>query len=356
MARRYSGWKDPPPVTVIGGTEPFLRRRELQRALLAASTWGRRVETLTEFSQLDGIFSSSMLFADPFLVILSMKAPKAAAAKEEGEGDKVAKDKVDIEEVVRFIQTHLAEDDNQISVVFFYEGACPEAISKAVPPRYRFLSDAPAPYKAAKESAEFIAKEVSRSGKSISEPLALALVNKVGTDLGVLYFEVVKVLAYMNARGEGPEVTADQLRATLVQTGEVTLGSIVEAVGEASVPKLLRALEAARLNTGKADETMMKTLAWLGKQVVTWLHVAALDAQGSSPEEGIQRTGLKPHVYSNLALPVARRWKVSRLMLLLNRLAKIQVAIRSGHIDPWTELECALVASCHGVARRTEGR
>ena len=152
MARRYKDWHNPPPVSVIGGTDDFYRRRALRKAILAATMSGRRVERCSSLDHLGEVLSGASVFVDPALAILTLKPPKkseeAAGESEDEVPEKKRKPrKSEAEALLDFIGQHLGTDDNQVAVVVLYEGAVPAAVVDAIPKTYRFVFDTSPGYK-----------------------------------------------------------------------------------------------------------------------------------------------------------------------------------------------------------------
>lgn len=330
MGKRYKGWKNPPPVAAVYGSEGFLQRRVVRLAIKEAVKAKRRVDFIDakDPEAFEDAMSSAVMFAEPQLLVIS-----------------------NIKDLDPFaIGAHAKEDDNTVSILLVHEGNPKDKVSELVefvPKPYRFSYPKPPPYKVGEVAAKFLIEEAKSRKIEIDPDLADALVSKVGPDLGVLSFELLKVEALLTARGEGPKVSPVHLKDTMVLSGEVDMGAVVDAVGRASVPRVLKAMSEVKMNSGK-DPTLL-AVAWISKKAMTWLHAATLLQQGAGDDEGASRTGTPPYVYKSFIVPVAKRWQTSRLMSLVKRLAVAESAVKSGRVDPWTVLECGLVASCHSV-------
>jgi len=331
MAKK-KGWANPPPVSIVSGSESYLRVREVQKAMYAAAATKRRVETMpgSNHDAVDDAVSGAAIFSEPVLLVI-----------------REIKD-MDPE----IVQAHAEDGDNTVAMLLVYEDDIPKKgpafrVSEAVPKDFRFSFKKPRDYKAPELAAKFVQDQAKAAKLKMPPQLASALVEKVGTDLGVLRWEVLKLQVYLRAIGEGPEVTPTHVMATMVMMGEANIGAVVEAVAVASEKHVLRALEAVKVNS--SDDPTLPTVAWLHNRVRTWLHVAALDAQGASEAEGVSRTNLNPYVYSKLTVPIARRWGTSRLVDLAHKLSSVEASVRRGIVDPWARLECLLVTSCRSV-------
>lgn len=330
-----TGWAKPPTVIVVAGSNDYLRRREIQKAIRAAGMTGRRVEHIDggDREALSEIMDSGVLFADPVLVII--------ANPEELDAEVVKAHRESKNRDIGLVLLHTTEFTAKSAMGKLVEAA-------GIPKRYRLIYKAPAPYKMAEAAAGFIQEDAKGFGITVSGPLAEALVAKVGTDYGVLHFELLKVAAYMKAVGEiGDTVKPPHLKATMSLTGEAAVQPIVDAVGRASPKNTLRAMGVLKANA-KDDPTLL-VCAWLGNQAVRWLHASALVAEGADAKEASSRIGVHPFVYDRFVLPVASRWGGPRLRVLVENISIAERAIRSGHINPWVELECGLVRSCRAV-------
>jgi len=324
MARK--GWEDPPPVALISGTEDFLRRRALAKAVRASAQTGRRVEWVTTKEEVEDALTSGMLYTEPLMLVV---------------GDLTA---VTPEEVT----ARVVAKSNTIAMVLVHEGDVPAKLApvmEAVPKTFRFTYTKPPPYKATEQAIEFVVQEAERLGKKIPEPLAKSLVDRMGADLGLLSYEMLKVSLLLDARSKGTEIKGEDIAATMVLTQDADIGVVVDAVGARSVKGLLKALDRVKSNWPQSEDPTLAVVAWVGNRATTWLHAATLDAQGSDEREGANRVEVNPYVYTRFVLPVARQWKVPPLVGLLQRLAVVERAAKTDRVSPWTMLECALIAS-----------
>jgi DNA polymerase III delta subunit len=334
---RKGGWHNPPPLIVLSGNEGFLRHREYRKAVAAAQSTGRVIE------RVDGKDAEAVsdalepMFGEPSLVVVSNPA------------------KVDLE----LMQAHQEEGDNTIAVLLVNEGKIRKGsnlakVSDLVAKRHRieFLRPTQA-HKVEDYVVKFIVTEAKGHGLSISTDLAEALLKKVGSDFGILHFELMKVAAYLAYTEGGDRVTPGALKATMVRTGESSLVPLSKALGLASVKGVLREMTEIKRNSPEAEgSVVLQTCGFLGKSTVKWLHAAALEADGAGVDEAASRVSIHPYVYKSYILPVAKLWGKARLSALLRKITRAEVAVKAGHIAPWTELEAGLVASCRTVRGR----
>jgi DNA polymerase III delta subunit len=331
--KQYGGWNTPPPVALVAGSEWFYKRREVQKAIQAARATNRSVVRVSGTDP-DGLAEilDGAAFGGPALAVVS--SPEDA----------------DFE----LLRRHAAVDDNTVSFLLYAEESFKKnsALAKFaadLPKQHLLTFDKPdKAYKHEEYAIKFAVNEAKRLNISISTDLAEALVAKVGTDLGMLHFELLKVAAYMAGLGEGPSVSATHIRATLAVLGEASVAPLSDAVGKASVRAVVREMD--RLSREHpAPTSSARTLAvcgWLGGQATKWLHAAALDKDGAAETEASSRMSVPPYVYSKFILPVARRWGIKNLTRLIRTVASAETAAKSSHINPWIELETGLVSAC----------
>lgn len=335
MAKRLS-WKNPPPVMAVTGTEGFLVRRELRKAIAAARATGRGIERVegSDASRVADAMESGSLFGQPVLVVVSKPG------------------KLDFD----MVEEHAAEEDGSVCLLLYQEGKVRKgsALDKMAALGHHIQFNRPTQeYKVEEYAMKFVVGEAKLLGIELSTDLAEALVGKVGSNFGTLHFEMVKVAAYLDATDAGTQVTPAALKATMIRTGEANVAPLVDAVGKLAIKKMLREMGEIRRNfVGNERSRTLKTCGLLGNAATRWLHAAALIESGAGVDEAATRMSIHSYVYKRFTLPVAKRWGESALVTLVKRISRVENAVKSGHISPWSELECVLVASCRSVRAR----
>lgn len=333
-------------MTLISGTEWFFKRREVQKAVAAARASGRVVVRAegTDPNCLAEVLDSAGFDAATLAVVTSPND-------------------VDFE----LLRKHMAADDNALAFLLYDEKAFNKNAGLAkfaseLPKQHHIVFDKPdKAYKHEDYAIKFVVNEARRLGVGIDTDLAEALVQKVGKvefgpgkfkplvpDLGLLHFELLKVATYLSALGEGTKVTPAHLKATMAVLGEADIGPLADAVGKASVRAVTREMDRlSREHTASsAGDRTLKVCGWLGGQATKWLHAAALNADGASEAEASARMGVPPYIHKAFILPAAKRWGIPNLGRLIRTLASAETAVKSGHINPWLELESGLVVAC----------
>lgn len=330
-------WLSPPPVVLISGDEHFLCRREIKKAIAGANRTGRRVEVIeaTDRQQIARVIASgSVLFKQRTLALVR-------------DADKVDAD---------LVLSHHKRKSSKVCLVLYQEGETQKKkgslvkITAELPNKLHLHFKSPPPWKQGSYAADFVVKEANRLGIRVSEKMAQVMVAAAGTDLGILSFELQKLhalLASLEAekpekeRAEKPEVQAPHMRQTLSTLMQVGAIPVIDALGAGSEKRLVRALASMR-RTHTGDPTM-KACALLARNVTQWLHAAALLGQNADVQEISLRLQLHPYLCKTKVLPIAKKWGEQNLAGLLTALAEIERGVRSGHVNSWVELECALL-------------
>lgn len=321
MARKKRGWDNPPPKVYISGDEEFLRDRQLRTALAAASVTGRQVEWASA-EEVPERMGEAFLYPKGMLIICDEP------------------EKLDPE----MVREHR---DDSITLVLYRKGALAKKtpVRDVVPNPYRFHHDQPKSYKMQEHRAAFVISEAkTRWEMNWPKNLAEALVSKVGDDLGMLSFEVMKVCLYRKVLG-GTDITPDVVLPVMWKYGQVRIEPLIEALAALDEKAVLKVCSQLRKNM-TSDGALAIPNTWVGNTALQWLHAAAMEAGGSPPEECAQRMGVHSYLYTNIIGPQSRKWGEKGAKGLLRRMAYIERARKRSHVDPWVEFEIALVQSC----------
>jgi len=326
-----SQWQNPPPVVVLSGTHGYLRRRELKEAIVVAESMGRTIERVQgdDRDELSRILSSTgILFKEKTLVVIENP------------------DKVDAELVLKH---HESGDSTTVLILHHTDQIKRKGnlgkLVKELPSRLVAKFEKPKPWEEADHAAVFCVNEARKQRVKLSDPLARGIVQSMGSNLGVLAFEIQKLGMFLRAHGE-TEVTKEHVLSTIAGFTELGPGPIVEALERRDRRAATRALSSMRrTHVGNLGSATLLACGWVGRSLVRWLHTAALNERGHSVEEIASRVGAHEFVVRKTLLPVARRWGRGRLTSLLKSIAAVKRAVRGGHVHPWIEFECALFRS-----------
>jgi len=332
-------WTNPPPVLVLSGAVEFLRIRELRKAIAAADRTGRQVEYLrgADREELSSLLSSSgIFFTGKSLVVIEDP------------------EKVDAD----LVWAHYERGGNATSLVLHVEGSTKPTTAlgkliKKLPPENVAKFAAPKPWEEEQMAVDFLAAEAKSRKLKLDLRLAAGMVQNIGTDLGILSFEMDKIAMLISSEGAGKEISPSHVKATIAGFSELGAMPVVETLGRRDLKGLSRALtNMRRTHAGHPSGATLKACGLLSHNITTWLHAASLLGQGANTEEIAERIKLHPFVVRKSILPVARRWSEGSLVELLNSIAAVERGVRSGHINPWVEFECALF---YAVEERAHG-
>jgi len=315
-----------PPVLVVSGGQTLLRRRflNLLKATQRAAGWaiedvdGTDAAAVRDALEGGGLFSTGNTLA-------VVRTPN----------------KVDLDLLAR----HGASKDYVTTLVLHVEGE-PDGrtkFGKYVKKLGKVHRGFPKPtdWDAPEVAAEFVAAEVKLHGMSIRSSLAGAFIGRVGSDLGMLAFEVEK--AVLLARAGGVEVIdAGHLKGAMAPIAEAAVAPLLEALGARNLKRLSKALASVR-RTSKNDPTM-RICRFLGASVIKWVQAVHLD--NMPPRAAAIELKLNPWYFENKILPPARRWGKSGTVRLASDLAASERAVLNGAVSPWTVLTARLLAAC----------
>ena len=115
-------------------------------------------------------------------------------------------------------------EQDAVSVLYLVNGVIPKALMSLK--KKENFEEPKSLSKKQKWCAKFFQKMVKDEGKEISLPICESVVQRVGTDLGVLRYEALK-LGYV---GEGEELTAKEVISVLALLSEMSGFLLVDAV------------------------------------------------------------------------------------------------------------------------------
>lgn len=203
---------------------------------------------------------------------------------------------------------------------------------------------APKPWDEIEVGAKFVVEEAQYRQKQFDPPdLAGALVRRVGTELGFLSFEVMKLAALTTALGTDT-ILPEHLRAVMSEVSEAGMQPILDALALRDRKRLAAALAHTEKTSSVPPSSLtMKAARILAPTALNWMSVSALLAEGRQASEMASVLGLNPWFLANKILPAASRWPRQDAIRLVRLLAASERAVFDGHLDPWTELSAGLL-------------
>jgi DNA polymerase III delta subunit len=317
--------KDWPPLLIISGSEGFLRRRFLQDVVKEALAADRVIDYIDagRAGSLESLLSTGEMFASPTLVLV--RNPE----------------KVNLD----VVKAHNGAGDNTYLLVFHIEGN-PDGRTKfgkfvkSLDKQHRSFPSPPS-WKADEIAVEFCVEEAKRRNKGMSMKTSQALVSVVGSDLGILFYEILKAATYAESQGS-TEIDFAHVKGTFASLSQAEVFPVVRALGELNLERVLRNLKRVK-DTSRTDPTM-KVCRVVGASVLRWLAAITLHEQGYSDDEAASMMGQKSKwFYQTKILAPAQAWGQKNLMRLVHAIALSERALLSGQVDPWTGLETRIV-------------
>lgn len=326
-------WDKPPLVMAITGDERFLRRRWLHHVTRGAFQAGYEVVHAGSDGEVVTALSMTAAFGQPTLVL-------------------VDGDKVDLETV----KTHLADKPKQVCIVMEVDGEVnpKKHPSVALVKKAHTVSyNAPVKRRDRERLAEkHLLLESHRamgSKDALSPQLATAMVGAVGTDLGVLGYEIGKVTALVRSRG-GHKINPADVRAVLRGSSEANMQPLRDALARADGVGVAKALSAIRRKS-PTDPTMLllRARGAPADLAYQWLQTSLMLSKGKPVAEIASVLGSPLWAVERTTVPAAKKWGTRNLVSLVRDLSAVDLGVFRGVPAPWVACEAALLRGCSSV-------
>ena len=318
-------WNDPDPLIVLSGTDSFLLQRELEKAKNAAKKYERSIYQI-DLMDLEDTINSNSFFGTKSLIIVP------SASKQDVDG----------------IDYLLQHKDKDQAVVIVHSGevsatSLAGAVKKQLPNVTCLNFEAPKIWDLDEKAQEFLVQEMKRYGKTMDAKLAKAVIDRVGTDFGMLSFEALKYSTYLNTVGE-TGCKPEHIVGLLASMGPSDYRSVLSALELKQSAKVLKAIQDV-MNSPVADRGVITIARTISSTAVSWLMISSLLDRGLNEQEIASRLEMKPFRISKI-VPIVRRWKTNGLIQLIRGMAKADKSQRFGEISPWTVLQVELAKAC----------
>jgi len=335
MARM--SWKNPPPVMVIGGTETYLVGREVRNAIRISHQAGLEINHAFSEEEIVDVLTLAGTFGIRTLIITDPKAlPNGSVLKEAQESP--------------------------------LKGSCilivvPGALDEK---KFPFLSDVhegfrlshmrPTTSKSQMDlGVKFAMHEASSlmggQKDALDQRHAEALVKSVGSDLGIIANEILKMAAL--ARHEGSStITLDHIKALVRPSSDIDMEPLRRGLRERNQRRVAGALERMQRNS-VTDLTMFLLRSRGGPADLTlkWLRTAVLLEKGATLEEISARTSTPQWAVEKDLIPAAKKWGSGPLRRLSAALSVADRGVTQGSPSPWAACEVALLLGCEETPR-----
>lgn len=211
---------------------------------------------------------------------------------------------------------------------------------ESVPASNRKSFQSPPFYKMEEWAADAVVGFARSRKCHIDGKMAMALVRKVGVDLGILDWEVDKAVRLARTRGL-VELGADIIRDSMSPISSSDGSRLLDHLAEKNTVGVVKELELYRLS--HEEDTIKICGKVLTPHIMRWLQAAHLDSIGMSPDVAAGRVGMNPWYWGNKVLPAARNWGVSGCGMILGVVARGQEAVFNGSVNPWIVLESGII-------------
>lgn len=194
-----------------------------------------------------------------------------------------------------------------------------------------------------KAATDFCVVEAKRYGLTLKTGLAGAMVNLVGTDLGFLSFEILKVATLAELDGS-KELLAKHMKGALAPVSGAVMEPIKVALRSRDKKKLMRSL--GQLKAVSKDDPTMWVCRSIGAMALKWIGVVEMVALGLPADEAAVRLRQNPWYYRTKLVPEVVRWKPSDVVKLVKAMAESERVLLRGSVDPWKGLVARLLWVC----------
>lgn len=321
--------KSYPPVILVSGSEGYFCRKMIIhiRQDFVSKSWSIKQIDGADRDGLLSTVSGSMgfLFDTETLVIVSTQV-----------------NKIDPD----IVNNHRANPNPSVVILIYHEGKPRKGsvfakLYRKAPKATKFRFDTPSIYKAPTEATQFCVKEAKFHGRKLDRRLAKALVERAGTDFGVLSYEILKIC--MLAKIEGiVEIKPGHIAQTISSLVESSVLDLIDAISERQIKRTFSCLERIR-RTHHSDPTI-KVCRFVSESVLKWLCAVGLDEKKVAPDDAISRMQIRSlWVYNNKFLPSGKRWGRQGLLSLLSVFSESERNVRKGAVDPWSGLLARLM-------------
>lgn len=325
-------WKKPPPAVVIGGNEAFLREREIRNAILHSCRAGHSIVFADTDSDVVDALTAAGTFGDSSLIIVPAKEVAPETLRE-----------------------HIENPIPKTCILVKAEGQYNEKRFPAVGEvhaAFQVQYNSPGKrWEKQKMAVAFARSEANRFlnlKNTLDAKLAEALVKAVGTDLGTISHELLKMCALARARGD-KKVTAVHVRAMVRASTDLNMDPLREALRARNAKRVALEMDRIKRN-GQVDSVMqiLRGKGGLADLTLRWLKTSLLVEKGADAEEISARFGISKFIVERDLVPASRRWGSHRLRELVSNLARADRAVKLGAPSPWLACESALLIGCSG--------
>lgn len=193
-----------------------------------------------------------------------------------------------------------------------------------------------------KWAVDFVLDFVKSEGYELKANLADAIVKRVGTDLGVLRWELKKYMACVPHKQGTKEITAPIVKGCISELSEIHGAELVDSVASGNMVEFLKLCQKIE-NTTSTDQTMAVCNGLLLYNLVQWIDIGLRLEAKHTPQRIAEDTGKNPWFVENMLIPKVKALGVLRIRKLLRHLYECEDAVRMGAREPWVKFKVGVV-------------
>jgi len=188
--------------------------------------------------------------------------------------------------------------------------------------------------------SNFVKEYVKKSGKTISTDLCVAIVNKVGRDLGLLRYEVLK---YVTLAGEGGEITPRMVAGVFCNLQGPESSDLIHAVVRQDRKGFLKVCDRIEKSSSQ-DQTMAVCNGLLFYTLKQLFDVSVRLKDKQSSEKISRELGKNPWLVENILRPQALSLGLDKIILLIGILYECEDSVLRGSRNPWVKFKTKMVS------------
>ena len=180
---------------------------------------------------------------------------------------------------------------------------------------------------------------VKDKGKKIDSELCRAIIRRVGTDIGVLRFELEKIMQV----SEGGEITAQDVVDVISPLQSLSGVEVIDSIFSKNSTRFLK--EMARYEKNRVGNNMKGfTQGYFFNNLLESLTVLLCSEKGMGFEEMASLIHKKPYVIKERILPRAKHLGKVRIKKLLNVLYELETEIDFEGVDPLVYFKASVLS------------
>lgn len=182
-------------------------------------------------------------------------------------------------------------------------------------------------------------KRAREQGRTVEQAAAELLVRRVGTSMQALAQELDKLCLHS---GEGGAITVSLVHEFTTSTIEEDVFSLVDGIVQSHTEKAILLYRSLLLRR----EEPIKIVALIARQIRMMLQIKELEQQQYSPAQIASHIGAHPYVVK-LTAEKARAYNSKQLASLIQRIADLDYAMKSGFVEKSLALELFILSVGH---------